>query len=524
MPSKKSKSVVPMEEDSSTERVPPISHNAQQSIVVTKLKSLYSDRLLPIEQQYFFHKFFFPEILPSELEAKPTVLLIGQYSTGKTSFIRSSSVILLISRYVTHFRYVINRHLIQQDYPEIHIGPEPTTDRFVAIVHGDEEKIIKGNALTGVSDLPFAGLSTFGSGFLNKFAAAVVPAPLLKNLNIIDTPGVLSGEKQRTSRGYDFAKVSRWFAERADLILLMFDPSKLDISDEFRSVIEELQPHEDKVHCVLNKADSLDTESLMRVYGALLWSMGKVFRGAEVSRVYVGSFHDLPIAREEHVNLFKKDKEVLLNRLSELPKSCAMRKVNEMVKRIRLCIVNVCVLGYLRSQMPMLWGKESTQNYLIDNLDTVFSTVRRNYQLAEGDFPKLDEFKTKLRLADFTKFPRISKDVLNTLQDLLTIDIPQIISHVAGVVNDGPVAGTHGDGFVVKQPSLFKFQESGENKKAIIIAIISALVLLVALLIASILDNHSTADTAYRMFSNQAIEIADVILDKVQASSKVIKI
>lgn len=55
-----------------------------------------------------------------------------------------------------------------------------------------------------------------------------------------------------------------------------------DISDEFKSVIEELQPHEDKVHCVLNKADMLDTESLMRVYGALLWSMGKVFGGAEV--------------------------------------------------------------------------------------------------------------------------------------------------------------------------------------------------------------------------------------------------
>jgi EH domain-containing protein 1 len=48
----------------------------------------------------------------------------------------------------------------------------------------------------------------------------------------------------------------------------MFDPSKLDISDELKSVIEELQPYEEKVCCVLNKADNLDIESLMRVSDA----------------------------------------------------------------------------------------------------------------------------------------------------------------------------------------------------------------------------------------------------------------
>ena len=80
------------------------------------------------------------------------------------------------------------------------------------------------------------GLSAYGNGFLAKFEGASCPNKLLEEISLVDTPGVLSGEKQRIERTYNFLDVCGWFASRCDLILLLFDPHKLDISDEFKHV------------------------------------------------------------------------------------------------------------------------------------------------------------------------------------------------------------------------------------------------------------------------------------------------
>lgn len=85
---------------------------------------------------------------------------------------------------------------------------------------------------------------------------------LLEHITFVDTPGVLSGEKQRTQRSYDFTGVTSWFAAKCDLILLLFDPHKLDISDEFKRVIASLRGNEDKIRVVLNKADQVDTQQV----------------------------------------------------------------------------------------------------------------------------------------------------------------------------------------------------------------------------------------------------------------------
>lgn len=98
--------------------------------------------------------------------------------------------------------------------------------------------------------------------FVATETAVLLYGKLLENITFVDTPGVLSGEKQRTQRAYDFTGVTSWFAAKCDLILLLFDPHKLDVSDEFKRVISSLRGHDDKIRVVLNKADQIDTQQV----------------------------------------------------------------------------------------------------------------------------------------------------------------------------------------------------------------------------------------------------------------------
>ena len=66
----------------------PDSSASSTASVIESLKKLYSRSILPIEKKYLYKTFFTSAMTNSEFESKPQVLLVGQYSVGKTSFIR----------------------------------------------------------------------------------------------------------------------------------------------------------------------------------------------------------------------------------------------------------------------------------------------------------------------------------------------------------------------------------------------------------------------------------------------------
>ncbi|OZJ06827.1 hypothetical protein BZG36_00069 [Bifiguratus adelaidae] len=333
--------------------------------IIRGLQDIYNKKIKPLEVAYNFEGFHSAPLTNQDIAAKPIVLLIGQYSTGKTTFIR---------------------YLLEEPYPGEHIGVEPTVSQS--------------------------------------------PSPVLENMTIIDTPGILAGDKQRIERGYDFTAVTEWFAERADLVLLLFDSHKLDISNEFKMAIHGLRGKEEKVRCVLNKSDMVSPQELMRVYGAMMWSLGKVVQTPEVMRVYLGSFWiEKPVnSFDDQRALLEAEQRDLLRDMSDLPRNAAIRKINEIVKRARLAKVHALIIGHLKKEMPNMFGKKKKQANLLANLDKVFLKIQRINHLPPGDFPNAERFRQNLENYDIDKFKNLRPELLARVDEALSVDLPRLMS------------------------------------------------------------------------------------------------
>ncbi|XP_062379281.1 EH domain-containing protein 4 [Sardina pilchardus] len=402
--------------------------------VTEGLQSLYTRKLLPLEETYLFHDFHSPALEDADFQSKPMVLLVGQYSTGKTSFIR---------------------YLLEQDFPGMRIGPEPTTDGFIAVMYGENEGVIPGNALVVDPKKPFRKLNAFGNAFLNRLICSQMPNQVLQSISIIDTPGILSGEKQRISRGYDFSEVLRWFGERVDRIILLFDAHKLDISDEFSEAIKALRGQDDKIRVVLNKADQVDTQQLMRVYGALMWSLGKVINTPEVVRVYLGSFWAKPLQNTDNRRLFEAETADLFRDIQSLPRNAALRKLNDLIKRARLAKVHAYIISYLKKEMPSLFGKEKKKEELIARLPEIYLILQREYHISPGDFPNVNKMQEQLQHYDFSKFPSLKIKLIESVDKMLSNKISGLMTLIREEESRQPAKIVTGGAFQGSEDSPF---------------------------------------------------------------------
>ena len=205
----------------------------------------------------------------------PFVFLLGNHSSGKSSFVN----------------YVFQRKVQTS-------GVAPTDDNFTVLVPGPSDNDRDGPAFISDPDLGFSGLRSFGPSLIHHTQLKIRSNTAVQDFAIVDSPGMIDSPRVRTAngqelstvmdRGYDFEGVCKWLAQRADVILLFFDPDKPGTTGETLSILtNSLAGMDHKLYIILNKADQFHKMSdFARAYGSLCWNLSKVIPRKDLPRIY----------------------------------------------------------------------------------------------------------------------------------------------------------------------------------------------------------------------------------------------
>jgi EH domain-containing protein 1 len=227
----------------------------------TELVKMVSDHLSPAALHYGYSDV----PLETNIKWRPLVLVIGNYSSGKSTLINE---------------------FLGADIQAT--GQAPTDDSFTVITCDDsvstatDVRLVEerdGKFLLNDPEYPFETMRKHGQRFAAHFRLKKVNAPFLETLAVIDTPGMLDSITER-DRGYDYQQVIGDLAQIADLVLVVFDPHKAGTVRESYISIRETLPartFEDRLIFVLNRIDECASfADLLQVYGTLCWNLSQI--------------------------------------------------------------------------------------------------------------------------------------------------------------------------------------------------------------------------------------------------------
>lgn len=243
---------------------------------ITALRSdllqMVSDQLSPIAMRYGYSEV----PLETNIKWRPQVLILGNYSSGKSTLINE---------------------LLGADIQDT--GQAPTDDSFTIITNDEnepEDAPIRvtdqrdGKFLLSDPEYPFEMLKRHGLRFAAHFKLKKVNSPFLKNLALIDTPGMLDSVSER-DRGYDYQEVIGDLAQIADLVLVLFDPHKAGTVREVHTSLRDTLPSrtfEDRMLYVLNRVDECASMTdLLRVYGTLCWNLSQITGRKDIPMIHL---------------------------------------------------------------------------------------------------------------------------------------------------------------------------------------------------------------------------------------------
>jgi EH domain-containing protein 1 len=275
--------------------------------------------------------------IDATLKWKPIVLIIGNYSSGKSTLINE---------------------LIGQDVQRT--GQAPTDDSFTIITSdtGYEAFETPGSTLVNEESLPFQHFKQFGEKLISHICMKQVASPTLENMAIIDSPGMLDATSEK-DRGYNYMKVLGEFAKMADLIVLMFDPHKAGTIKESYDAIRNTLPEksgEHRIVFVMSRIDECDNLSdFTRSYGTLCWNMSQMTGRKDIPHIYL-TYSPSAVDPADVAEGWPQERDELIAKIMKAPGfriNHILEDIDRQVNEVQ--IVSEAVSEFLRRASKVFW-------------------------------------------------------------------------------------------------------------------------------------------------------------------------
>ncbi|PZC77385.1 hypothetical protein B5X24_HaOG203433 [Helicoverpa armigera] len=401
-------------------------------IVLRDLKRLYENSIKPLEGLYKYRDLSNRHFGDPEIFSKPLVLFMGPWSGGKSS----------ILNYLTGLEFT---------EWSLRTGAEPSPAYFNILMHGKEPQVLDGTQLA--ADWTFSGLQKFGQGLEERLRGLRYPSKILEKVNIVEIPGILEVRKQ-VSRVFPFNDACQWFIDRADIIFLVYDPSKLDVGPETEAILDQLKGRESQTRIVLNKADTVKPEELMRVQSALIWNISPLMSSAQPPVMYTVSLWSMPYEAGAPVRLLQAQERELLRDLRQ----AIDKRIENKIASARRFAVRVrnhakmvdCYLTTYYNHKTIFGNRKIIADAIIEN--------PQNYHIYEGlstltnisryDLPDPETYRDFFRLNPLFEFQQLSATCtyfrgcpITRLDVAIAYDLPELVGKYKKMVETATPQG-----------------------------------------------------------------------------------
>ncbi|XP_066155558.1 uncharacterized protein [Euwallacea fornicatus] len=383
-----------------------------------ELKRLYENAIKPLEVLYKYRDLSNRHFGDAEIFSKPLILFMGPWSGGKSSIIN----------YLTNNEY---------NDTALRTGAEPSPAYFNILMHGEEPEIIDGTELA--ADFTFSGLQKFGQGLEERLRGVKLPSKLLEKVNIVEIPGILEVRKQ-VSRLFPFNDACQWFIDRADIIFLVYDPSKLDVGPETEAILDQLKGREHQTRIVLNKADQVKPEELMRVQGALIWNISPLMSSPQPPAMYTTSLWSRPFEPWAPVKLLQAQERAFLRDF----RSAVDRRVENKIASARRFAVRVrnhakmvdCYLTTYYNHKSVFGNRKQVANEIIDHPQDyhIYEGLSTLTNISRYDLPDPEVYRDFFKLNPLYEFQQLSATCtyfrgcpINRLDIAIAYDLPELV-------------------------------------------------------------------------------------------------